>query len=750
MSTVTVTLPIGGMHCAACAAGIEYALSEVKGIESGTVNFATEKATVTYDPSLVDDAAIRRAVEEAGFFIDDAADRAAEKARQARAQKRRLLLCAILTIPLFCLSMGPMVFGFSLPISMQVQAIMQLALCVPVIIICHDFYVDGFNSIMRRRPNMNALIALGTVASFGYSLFGLILILRGDHAGMDALYFESTAVILTLVLLGKTLEAGAKGRSGSAIERLMGLAPKTGTVLVDGEETEVALIQIAVGDTVCVRPGERVPVDGVIITGETAIDESMLTGESLPVDKHPGDAVSGGTINRHGYFRFEAKRVGRDTALQQIIRLVEEAQGSKAPIARLADRIAAVFVPVVLGIAVFTLAVWLIVGAPFSDALKAAVSVLVIACPCSLGLATPTAIMVGTGRAAEMGVLFKNAEALEKTERVTIVALDKTGTLTQGEPKVTDILPVEGVTEEALLADAAAVEQGSEHPLADAVLTAARDRGIAIPAAEGFRAISGRGMVAEVEGVPLALGNALLLSEMQVDTSALIPLADALAEAGKTPVFLARGGKPMGVIAMADTLRSGSRAAVEALHHMGAQTVMLTGDHMRTARAIAAQAGVTRFEAGVLPGDKAAHIERFIKEQEAARAGRGHARYVAMVGDGINDSPALARADVGIAIGSGTDVAMESADVVLVRSDLADVPLAIRLSRATMRTIRQNLFWAFCYNVVGIPIAAGVLHIFGGPLLSPMLAAAAMSFSSVSVVLNALRLNFFGRKAAKK
>ena len=470
MSMQKVTLPIGGMHCAACASGLEYVLGDIEGVQSAQVNFASEKATVSYDDGRVDMAILRRAVEEAGFFVDDEADRRQAREREARRQKKRLIACAALTIPLFCLSMGPMVLGVTLPVPPLVLAVVQLLLATPVMVICHDFYTDGVRSLLRGRPNMNALITMGTLASYAYSLWALVQIAMGNEQAVHQLYFESTAVILTLVLLGKTLEMRAKGKSGSAIEKLMGLTPKTGSVLREGEEVEIPVAEIAVGDIVCVRPGERVPVDGVITEGETAMDESMLTGESMPVDKRAGDRVSGGSINKHGYFRFEASHVGRDTALAQIIRLVEEAQGSKAPIARLADRIAAVFVPVVLGIALVTLAAWIAAGEPFADALKAAVSVLVIACPCSLGLATPTAIMVGTGRAAELGVLFKNAQALEQTEKVRCIALDKTGTLTEGTPRLTDLLPAPGADEQELLRWAAAAEQGSEHPLAAAVL----------------------------------------------------------------------------------------------------------------------------------------------------------------------------------------------------------------------------------------------------------------------------------------
>ncbi|MDR0928918.1 MAG: heavy metal translocating P-type ATPase [Oscillospiraceae bacterium] len=735
MNKQTVTLPIGGMHCAACASGLTYALQEVPGVLDAQVNYATEKATVSYDGDAVAMDALRKAVEEAGFFVDDAADRAAAKIKQDRDARRRLTACIALAAPLFLLSMVPMLLGITLPLPVAAQALIQFALCTPVMLLCHSFYTDGARSFLRRRPNMNALIAMGTLAAYGYSLWGTVLAFAGDAHAIHLLYYESTAVILTLVLLGKTLEARAKGRSGRAIEKLMGLSPKTGRILVDGKEIEVAQDSIVVGDIVCVYPGERVPVDGTVIEGESAVDESMLTGESLPVDKKPGDKVSGGCVNQQGYFRFEAARVGRDTALAQIIRLVEEAQGSKAPIAALADRIAAVFVPTVLGIALVTFIGWMLSGAAFADALKAAVSVLVIACPCSLGLATPTAIMVGTGRAAELGVLFKNAEALERTEGLTTIAFDKTGTLTEGAPRLTDLCPAPGISDEEALSFALTVEQGSEHPLARAVREEATRRGIAPKAAQGFQALSGLGMKAESGGETLLMGNEALMQQAGADIAPLKPEADALAEAGKTAVFLARGGQLLAVLAMADTLRPQSPAALQALREMHIHSFMLTGDHPRTARAIAKEAGVDDFQAGVLPGEKSAAIKRLMAEGQR----------VGMVGDGINDAPALAQADVGIAIGSGTDVAMESADVVLVRSDPGDAALAVRISRAVMRVIRQNLFWAFGYNVIGIPIAAGLLHLFGGPLLSPMIAAAAMSLSSVSVVLNALRLNRFGR-----
>ncbi len=733
MSIQTVTLPIGGMHCAACAAGIEYTLSKVEGIQSAQVNLAAEKATIHFDDKWVDSGILRRAIEEAGFYVDDRADRAERAAEEVARQKRRLIASLLFAVPLFCLSMGPMVLGFSLPFSAAMQACVQLILCTPVIWICRDFYVDGVRSLLRRRPNMNALISLGTAASFAYSLWGTVQTFAGDPHAVHLLYYESTAVILTLVLLGNALEARAKGRSGSAIEKLMVLAPKTGFVLRSGEEQEVPLAEIAIGDIVCVRPGERVPVDGTITIGETAIDESMLTGESMPVDKKPGDPVSGGSINAHGYFRFEAQRVGRDTALQQIIRLVEDAQGSKAPIAKMADRIAAVFVPIVLTISLMTLFAWLIFSALFADALKAAISVLVIACPCSLGLATPTAIMVGTGRGAELGILFKNAEALERTEKINVIALDKTGTLTEGAPCVTDIVAASGFDDKEVLRWAAAVEQGSEHPLAKAILAEAKAQRVVIPRAEGISSVSGRGILGRTDEGIARLGNGSFLSESGIGVCSLLEPAERLAGEGKTAVFLALDNRFLGILAMADQLRDSSRQAIVEMREIGLKTVMLTGDQARTAKAIAVEAGIDSFEAEVLPGDKADKVKGMMVRGQR----------VAMVGDGINDAPALTQADIGIAIGSGTDVAMESADIVLVRSDLRDVCVSVRLSHATMRIIRQNLFWAFCYNVIGIPIAAGVLHVFGGPLLSPMIAAAAMSFSSVTVVLNALRLNRF-------
>ena len=740
MSVKTEIFPIGGMHCAACAAGVEYALSHTAGVSSAQVNFAAEKAAVTYDDAVVTREGLAAAVEDAGFYIDSEAERRETREREARLEKRRLIACAALAIPLFILAMAPMMFNFTWPIPHKIEALMEFALATAVMAVCHEFYTDGAKSLLRRRPNMNALVAMGTLASWAYSVGSMIAMFTagsGMHSHMDyPLYFDSCAMIPTLVLLGRTMEGRARRRSGGAIERLMGLKPKTGFVLRDGAEEEVPLSDISAGDIVCVRPGARIPVDGVVTEGESAVDESMLTGESMPVDKAPGASVSGGTINGHGYFRFRAVRVGRDTALSQIIKLVEDAQGSKAPIAKLADRIAAVFVPVVFSIAAITLIGWLLAGAGFAEALKSAVAVLVIACPCSLGLATPTAIMVGTGRAAELGVLFKDAEALEMTEKLGTVILDKTGTLTEGHPAVSDMVSEQGADENALLRCAACVEQGSEHPLAKAVLAAAEAKGMEVPEATGFKAVSGRGVFAVCEGEEVRLGNAAMMQEAGVETAALREKADALSREGKTVSYVACGKTLLGLIAMADTLRKTSKAAVAEIKALGMHVEMLTGDNALAAEAIAHEAGVDGFTANVLPGDKA----------EAVKKHMAGGRRVAMVGDGINDAPALETADVGIAIGSGTDVAMESADVVLMRSDVEDVPLAVKVSRATMRIIRQNLFWAFGYNVIGIPIAAGVLKIFGGPALSPMIAAAAMSLSSVTVVSNALRLKFFKRK----
>ena len=736
----TITLKIGGMTCAACSAGIERVLKKMAPVQSAQVNLATERATVTYDESALSFPQIREAIEHLGFTVvnETAQKEAQRKAREQEVARKKLVVSAVFTVPLLYIAMAPML-PFSLPYpafllpenNPLLFAVVQLFLCLPVMAAGYRFYTVGYSSLFHRSPNMDSLVAVGTTAAFLYSFYALCRVGLGEAHYAHSLYFESVGTIITLVMLGKFLEARSKGRTGDAIKKLMGLAPKTGLVIRDGREQEIPLEQIQVGDVVLVRPGEKIPVDGRILEGETAIDESMLTGESLPVDKGPGDKVVGASINQNGFIKMEATKVGADTALSQIIRLVEEAQGSKAPIAKLADVISGYFVPVVLTIAALAGLAWFFVGGEtFLFSLTVVVSVLVIACPCALGLATPTAIMVGTGKGAELGVLFKNAEALEVAHKVDTVVFDKTGTITQGRPQVTDL---EGEDPDRLLQVAAAAEQGSEHPLGAAILAEAKARGLTLPPVGEFRAIAGRGLSATVEGGRVLLGNRALMEEEGVEIAPLLETASRLADEGKTPMFAAWDGKALGIVAVADVIKPDSRRTIEKLNQMGIRTVMITGDNQKTAAAIARQAGMGEVLAEVLPQDKAARVKEL----------RDQGRVVAMVGDGINDAPALAQADIGIAIGSGTDVAIESADIVLVKSQLGDVLTALRLSRATIRNIKENLFWAFCYNTIGIPVAAGLLHLFGGPLLNPMIGAAAMSLSSVSVVSNALRLNLF-------
>jgi Cu+-exporting ATPase len=644
-------------------------------------------------------------------------------------------------VPLLYLAMGHMLPALKFPLPwfldpMQfplVYALVQVILVIPAIAAGNRFYRVGGRALWHRAPNMDSLIAIGTAAAVLYSLYSTWRIATGDMTAVSSLYFETAAVIIALILLGKTLETVSKGRTSQAIKKLMGLAPKTAIVIHDGQETEIPISEVEVGDLVRVRPGGKVPVDGEVVDGYTSVDESMLTGESIPVEKKIGDQVTGASINKNGTITFRATRVGSDTALAQIIKLVEQAQGSKAPIAQLADIVSGYFVPIVMLIALAAGAAWLISGQSVAFSMTIFTSVLVIACPCALGLATPTAIMVGTGRGAENGILIKGGAALEETHRIQTIILDKTGTITEGAPVVTDIVLSNGMKEETLLQLAASAEKGSEHPLGDAIVQSAERRTLALLPLEQFQAMPGRGIEARIDGRAVLLGNEKMMSERGVDLGSLVETSGAMAAAGKTPMFVAVDQSAAGVIAVADVPKATSARAIAALRDMGLEVVMITGDNERTAKAIAAQVGVDRVLAEVLPHEKAEAVKRIQSE----------GRKVAMVGDGINDAAALAQADIGIAIGSGTDVAIESADIVLMKSDLEDVAGAIRLSKATIRTIRQNLFWAFCYNVLGIPVAAGVLHLFGGPLLNPIFAAAAMSLSSVSVVSNALRLRRF-------
>ncbi len=745
-----ITIPVGGMTCASCSAAVERAIKKLPGIQVSSVNLATERAVVKYDPAAVRLSEIKGAIKKAGYEplameavsaarIDE---HAAAKEREIKSMWRKFIVSAAFSVPLLYIAMGHMI-GWPLPKVLHPMerplffALVQIALVIPSIIAGRRFYVVGAKALLHRAPNMDSLIAMGTSAAIIYSLFSVFRIAGGELAAVEELYFETAGIIITLILLGKTLEAVSKGRTSASIKKLMGLKPKTATVLQEGREIELPIDEVEPGDMILVRPGERVPVDGRVASGASAVDESMLTGESIPVDKGPGDQITGGTINKNGALTFVAERVGADTALARIIKLVEDAQGSKAPIARMADVISGIFVPVVFGIAIVAAAAWLIAGHTAGAALTIFVAVLTIACPCALGLATPTAIMVGTGKGAELGILIKSGEALETAGKLNVVVFDKTGTITEGRPVLTDLLPAPGVEEEGLLGMAAAAEKASEHPLGEAIVAAAAARDLRLPRVDSFQALPGRGIEALIETSTgsggFLLGNARLMAEKGVDTSALVQRAQLLASEGKTPMYAAYEGKPIGLIAVADVVKQGSATAIGRLHEMGIRTVMITGDSRPTAEAIARQVGIDRVLAEVLPGDKAAEVARL----------QTGGKLVAMVGDGINDAPALAKADVGIAIGSGTDVAMESADIVLMRGELDGVASALELSRRVMKNIKQNLFWAFGYNVLGIPVAAGLLYAFGGPLLSPVIAAAAMSMSSVSVLTNALRLRRF-------
>ena len=747
MEHYTVT----GMSCAACSARVEKAVSAVPGVTSCSVSLLTNSMGV--EGSATPDAVIS-AVQAAGYgaSLKGAAQSVPSIAEQEDALadhetpvlKRRLIASLGFLIVLMYFSMGHMMWGWPLPSFFDgnhvAMGLIQMLLTIAVMVINQKFFINGFKSLFHGAPNMDTLVALGATASFGYSTYALFAMtgaqVRGDAAAvmsyMHEFYFESAAMILALITVGKMLEARSKGKTTDALKSLMKLAPQTATLLRNGQEVTVPIAQVKRGDVFVVRPGENVPVDGVILEGESAVNESALTGESIPVDKAVGDSVSAATTNQSGFLRCEATRVGEDTTLSQIIKMVSDAAATKAPIAKVADRVSGVFVPTVITIAVITTAVWLLCGKPIGFALARGISVLVISCPCALGLATPVAIMVGNGLGAKNGILFKTAVSLEETGKTEIVALDKTGTITKGEPRVTDVLPADGLTESALLALAAALEQRSEHPLARAVMLRAEEDKLSVSEVSDFRALPGNGLTATLNDEELLGGSLSFISTKADVPQALRDKAEALAEEGKTPLLFARGGKLAGVIAVADVIKEDSPAAIAALRNMGIHVVMLTGDNEKTARAIGRQASVDEVIAGVLPEGKESVIRSLQKQGK-----------VAMVGDGINDAPALTRADIGIAIGAGTDVAIDAADVVLMKSQLSDVPAAIRLSRATLRNIHENLFWAFFYNVIGIPLAAGVWIPIFGWTLNPMFGAAAMSLSSFCVVSNALRLNLF-------
>ena len=729
------TLTIEGMNCASCAVNVEKAARKVEGIAVANVNLATGRLTLKYDEKKTSVSQVMNAVDKAGYkAIDDEKERKAKRSEQQKL-KGRLIWSVIFTVPLLVLTMSHMA-GASLPRFISpvenpvIFALLQLLLTTPVAATGWSFYHTGFKTLFRGNPGMDTLVALGTSAAFLYSLYATVRIFGGAAQYVHNLYFESAAAILTLITTGRYLEVRSKGRAGSAIKKLLSLAPQLATVRRNGVEKVVPAAKVVAGDIVIVKPGERFPVDGIVTEGNTSVDESMLTGESVPVEKSTGSEVTGASINMNGSVVFKATRVGSDTTLAQIIKLVEDAQGSKAPIARLADRISGVFVPVVMSLAFLSASGWLIATGDFRLAFTILISVLIIACPCSLGLATPVAVMVGTGRGAEQGILIKSGEALETVRKASIVVLDKTGTLTTGRPVVTDIIMTGSRDKKELLALAASAEKRSEHPAAKAVTAYAEQTGVTCSDPERFTAMPGYGVEAFTSGLHVLAGSRRLMEERKIDLLTADRLTDNLTSEGKTILYIAVSGVCDGVIAVADTLRPGSREAVQELITMGHKVMMITGDSAATAIHIAREAGVANVLAGLLPGDKAEEIRKLKKDGNT----------VVMVGDGINDAPALAAADVGIAIGSGTDVAMEAADVVLIKSDLRDVVKTLKLSSATMRNIRQNLFWAFFYNILGIPVAMGVLHLFGGPLLNPMIAAAAMSFSSLSVVWNALRL----------
>ena len=746
MEQYTVT----GMSCAACSARVEKAVSAVPGVTSCSVSLLTNSMGVEGTASAE---AVVSAVQAAGYGASlkgastaptTAAQEDALADRETPALKRRLIASLGFLLALMYVSMGHMMWGWPLPACLEgnhvAMGLLQMLLTIAVMVINQKFFINGFRSLLHGAPNMDTLVALGAAASFGYSTYALFAMtgaqVRGDAAAvmqyMHEFYFESAAMILALITVGKMLEARSKGKTTDALRSLMKLAPQTATLVRGGQELAVPIAQVRRGDVFVVRPGESIPVDGVVLEGESAVNESALTGESIPVDKAVGDSVSAATTNQSGFLRCEATRVGEDTTLSQIIKMVSDAAATKAPIAKVADRVSGVFVPTVIALAILTTAVWLLCGQSIGFALARGISVLVISCPCALGLATPVAIMVGNGLGAKNGILFKTAVSLEETGKTEIVALDKTGTITQGEPRVTDVLPAEGMTQGALLSLAAALEQRSEHPLARAVMMRAEEDGLTAAPVGDFRALPGNGLTATLSGEAL-LGGSLSFVSSQVDVPRSIrQKAEALAEEGKTPLLFAQAGRLAGVIAVADVIKADSPAAIAALRNMGIRVVMLTGDNEKTARAIGRLAGVDEVIAGVLPEGKESVIRRLQAQ------GR-----VAMVGDGINDAPALTRADIGVAIGAGTDVAIDAADVVLMKSRLSDVPAAIRLSRATLRNIHENLFWAFFYNVIGIPLAAGVWIPLFGWTLNPMFGAAAMSLSSFCVVSNALRLNLF-------
>lgn len=747
VDTNHVDMAVGGMTCASCSAAVERAVRRLDGVQNASVNLATNRLTLDFDPAVLTMDTVRSAVDKAGYVPGElrsektgAAAPEDAHTRESRIMRIRLTVAVVFSLPLLYIAMSHMLsIGLPLPAFLHPStspltfALVQLFLTLPVLIAGSYFYRIGLKTLFHGAPNMDSLVAIGTGSAFLYGVYATVRIAGGDASFVNALYFESAAVVVTLVMLGKTLEAISKGRTSDAIRKLAKLRPATAVMRIDGKDVEVPVGQVAVGDLFVVRPGTAFPVDGVVVEGLSSVDESMLTGESLPVEKQEDSPVTGGSVNGEGLLLCRATRVGEETALARMIRLVEDAQGRKAPIAKLADVISGYFVPVVIGIALVAAVVWALVGKDFNFVLNIFVTILVIACPCALGLATPTAIMVGTGKGAELGILVKSGEALETTHRIHTVVLDKTGTLTEGHPDVTDVITYNETSKEQALLLCASAERGSEHPVGRAVVRHAEAQDLQLSTPSTFRAIPGRGIEATVDGTVILAGTEKLMRENHVDIQLAQDDAKALSGSGKTLMYTAADGRLIAVMGAADTLKKTSREAIARLHDLGIQTVMLTGDNQATAEAVAREAGIDTVLAEVLPEDKV----------NAVRSLQAEKRIVAMVGDGINDAAALVQADVGMAIGTGTDIAVESADVVLMRGDLRQVATAVALSRATFRNIRQNLFWAFAYNTAGIPLAAGLVYALGGPLLNPVFAGAAMALSSVSVVTNALRLKRF-------
>ena len=747
-----IDLKIEGMSCAACAKAIERVVKKLDGVELINVNIATDKASINYNPSKIKLSEIKRVIEKAGYNPVDENNNILvdkdkiKKEKEIKTLFTKFIIAMVFSIPLFYIAMGPMIPSpigpwplpeIINPMSNTLNyALIQLILVIPIICVGYKFYINGYKSLISLSPNMDTLVAIGTSSAFLYSVYTTIQIANGSLGNVHhhQLYYESAGIIIALILLGKFFESKSKGKTSEAIKKLIGLQPKTATVIIDNKEIQTPIDEVIVGDIILVKPGEKISVDGVVIEGSTSVDESMLTGESIPVEKNIGSKVTGASINKNGSIKFKAEKVGSDTALSQIVKLVEDAQATKAPIANLADKVSGYFVPIVITIAVVSAFIWWILGnKDLTFVLTIFISVLVIACPCALGLATPTAIMVGTGKGAENGILIKGGEALELAHKVNTVIFDKTGTITEGKPKVTDIITVNNIDKDYLLQIASSAEKSSEHPLGEAIVRYGVENNLEFKNLENFNAIPGHGIEVSIDNQNILLGNKKLMNDRNINIDDLKNKYDSLANEGKTPMYISIDNTIAGVIAVADVVKESSKKAIETLHNMGIKVAMVTGDNINTANAIASQVGIDIVIAEVLPDDKSNEVKKL---QEKGNI-------VAMVGDGINDAPALAKADIGIAIGSGTDVAIESADIVLMKSDLMDVSNAIKLSGATIKNIKQNLFWAFGYNTIGIPVAAGILYVFGGPLLNPMIAAAAMSLSSVSVVSNALRLKKF-------